>query len=246
MRSGSTRTEQIWRYRTDLPDLVFDQQFFDEDWLYANNAVHQKANAGRGVTLFVSLNGYSLVLRRYRRGGLVSRLSKRRYLWSGLEHSRPMREFDTLFRLETLQLPASRAYAVELRRVAGGLAYEASLLTLRLDGSTLAELLSRDSVPESTWSVIGHCIATFHLARLQHADLNAHNIMVEAGKAYLIDFDRSRWRSDKHDRSWMEKNLMRLHRSLSKVAGENGAWQSGWLQLKSSYADTLAEKSMIV
>jgi len=65
----------------------------------------------------------------------------------------------------------------------------------------------------------GRLIARFHRAGLDHADLNAHNILFDAnGHGWLIDFDRGVQRIPAT--AWRERNLKRLHRSLVKLRGE--------------------------
>ena len=54
-----------------------------------------------------------------------------------------------------------------------------------------------------------------------HADLNAHNILVNPHGLYLIDFDRGRLR--RPSLHWRRANLARLKRSLIKV----GAREAG-------------------
>jgi 3-deoxy-D-manno-octulosonic acid kinase len=59
-------------------------------------------------------------------------------------------------------------------------------------------------------------IAKFHHAGVDHADLNAHNILLDAAqRVSVIDFDRGRLRTPG---SWRLRNLRRLHRSLLKIA----------------------------
>lgn len=68
------------------------------------------------------------------------------------------------------------------------------------------------------WEATGQLIARFHRAGLDHADLNAHNILFDAGgHGWLIDFDRGVLRIPAT--RWRERNLKRLHRSLLKLRG---------------------------
>jgi 3-deoxy-D-manno-octulosonic acid kinase len=121
--------------------------------------------------------------------------------------------------LTELGLPAPRPFAA--RVVKSGLFYRADLITSRLSGaSSLAECLAADTLPENTWRAIGRTIAQFHSAGLWHADLNAHNVLVnERGKIALVDFDRARFRSPAA--GWQEANLARLLRSLKKLKRTN-------------------------
>jgi 3-deoxy-D-manno-octulosonic acid kinase len=62
-------------------------------------------------------------------------------------------------------------------------------------------------------------VARSHRVGLDHADLNAHNLLFDpAGKGWVIDLDRGELRIPAT--GWRERNLARLHRSLLKVRGE--------------------------
>ena len=59
-------------------------------------------------------------------------------------------------------------------------------------------------------------VARFHRAGVDHADLNAHNLLFNPqGKGWMIDFDRGALRIPAT--RWRENNLMRLQRSLLKL-----------------------------
>jgi len=49
---------------------------------------------------------------------------------------------------------------------------------------------------------------------VDHADLNAHNILMGDGGVSIIDFDRGRLRAPG---KWAAANLARLQRSLMKI-----------------------------
>ncbi|MEE7561082.1 3-deoxy-D-manno-octulosonic acid kinase, partial [Xanthomonas sp. Kuri4-2] len=69
------------------------------------------------------------------------------------------------------------------------------------------------------WEETGRLIARFHRAGLDHADLNAHNILFDGNhQGWLIDFDRGVLRIPAT--RWRERNLARLQRSLVKLRGE--------------------------
>jgi 3-deoxy-D-manno-octulosonic acid kinase len=72
---------------------------------------------------------------------------------------------------------------------------------------------------DAPWEEAGRLVARFHRAGLDHADLNAHNLLFNAqGKGWMIDFDRGALRIPAT--RWRERNLKRLHRSLLKLRGE--------------------------
>ncbi|MGO1626131.1 MAG: 3-deoxy-D-manno-octulosonic acid kinase [Halomonadaceae bacterium] len=185
---------------------------------------------GRGSSLFITPHiagdnapgsGEQWVLRPYRRGGMAARLSKDRYLWLGAERTRALREIRLTARLYGQGLPVPRPVAVCVTRY--GLSYTAALITRRIPGAkALAsrlegltpEQLERDlaGVLEST----GAMIRRFHAAGLDHVDLNARNILIDADDTpWLIDLDRCRLRAPG---KWQAANLTRLERSLTRFA----------------------------
>lgn len=201
------------------------EQFDPAYWLARDaNAVRA---AGRGQIVQIDVAGRSAVLRRYRRGGWVARLLQDRYLWTGLERSRPAREFRTTLALFEAGLPVARPLAALVQW--DRLTARGALVTEYIgDSRTLAQSLpvmvtdqpvavSGNRIP---WAAVGRTLRRFHDAGLDHADLNAHNILLGADEqVHVIDFDRARWRSPEGDaqQRWRSGNLRRLHRSLLKL-----------------------------
>jgi 3-deoxy-D-manno-octulosonic acid kinase len=192
---------------------------------------------GRGRTLFVEHRGQQWVLRHYYRGGLVGRIATDAYWWSGPDRTRAFREWRMLAHLHALRLPAPRPVAA--RVVRGGFHYTADLLTVRIAGAvSLSQRLAAGTVPARLWRDIGACLAWFHAAGVDHADLNAHNIQVDsADRVHLLDFDRGRLRSSPG--AWQRRNLDRLYRSLLKISAQHGVpFRSGdWQSLLDGYRD---------
>lgn len=193
--------------------------------------------SGRGVTLYVDAGHAHWVLRPYRRGGLFARLVRRWYLFTGRENTRCFREFRVLARLYAQGLPVPRPVAAWYER--SGLVYRAALITVRVAQSdTLARVLKLEPLAPQSWLAIGRCLREFHDSNLCHADLNAHNILLDnEQRVYLIDMDRARFRS--RGGRWQQANLARLRRSLNKVSVEEGAefrGDSDWAALLAGYA----------
>ena len=191
---------------------------------------------GRGSAWFIDAPFGAAVLRRYLRGGWMARISRDRYLFTGWRRSRPVAEFRVLERLESLGLPVPAPLAAGVRR--RGLVCTGAVLTRRIPGvRPLADLLAARAQDADLWRRVGACVRRFHDAGVVHADLNARNILVDAGGAvYLIDFDRARIRNGAERR--FRRNLRRLHRSLVKLwptgqpAGQRAA---SWAQLERGY-----------
>jgi 3-deoxy-D-manno-octulosonic acid kinase len=208
-----------------------ESSFFDPDHWESRRAVLGAA-AGRGQVCIFRYGESEYVLRHYRRGGLVARLSDDRYVWTGLARTRAWREWHLLAWMHERGLAVPRPIAARVRR--HGLFYTADLVTLRLPRVwTLADLLGRWALPEETWRELGAAIARLHAAGVRHADLNARNILLDdGGKVFLLDFDQAR-RMPGRGR-WQQSNLERLRRSLDKFAAadimfrfEDQAWD--WL-----------------
>jgi len=173
-------------------------------------------SGGRGGAWFVDAPFGACVLRQYLRGGLVARLSRDRYLWRGASRTRSFAEFRLMRELLSRGLPVPRPIAATYVRE--GMRYRAAILLERLDGvRSLADraLVAGQGAP---WEEAGRMIARFHREGLDHADLNAHNILFDGnGRGWLIDFDRGRMRIPAT--GWREGNLKRLYRSLLKLRG---------------------------
>jgi 3-deoxy-D-manno-octulosonic acid kinase len=197
------------RQRQAGPEL-----FDPEHW---GDRAHAVEGSGRGAAWFIDAAGRALVLRRYLRGGLAARLSRDAYAWHGESRVRSFAEYRLLraLRERGLAVPAAHA-ACYWRR---GRLYRAAILVERISGArSLAELASAQG-SAAPWPATGRLIADFHHAGLDHADLNARNVLFDGGGAgWLIDLDRGRLR--RPARGWRERNLARLQRSLRKLRGE--------------------------
>lgn len=188
--------------------------------------VRTAAAGGRGAAWIVpDADGGEWVLRHYRRGGLPAKFVADIYLWTGLEYTRPWREWRLLAEMHALGLPVPRPVAA--RVVRSGIGYRGDLVTRRVPlALSLAELLANDTIASTSWEAVGACIRRFHEAGVWHADLNAHNILMDGtGGVWLIDFDRGEWRSG--DTAWKQQNLARLRRSLRKLGyGDAQDWRA--------------------
>jgi 3-deoxy-D-manno-octulosonic acid kinase len=193
-----------------------DPRWFDPD-AWGPRAV-PVSGSGRGGAWFIEDTSHGpCVLRHYLRGGMAAAVSRDRHLWRGVEGVRSFAEFRLLRELGKRKLPVPQPIAASYVRE--GPTYRAAILMQRLTGvRSLADMATGDpaTVP---WEDTGRLVARFHREGLDHADLNAHNILYdEAGRGWLIDFDRSRMHIPAT--GWRARNLSRLERSLLKVRGE--------------------------
>lgn len=200
--------------------------WFEPRYWIARGAVVGEA-LGRGSTLIVAEGARRLVLRHYRRGGLVARLSPDRYLWRGESATRPFRELMLIARLHAAGLPVPVPVAARYQRE--GASYRGDIITEYLEGTeSLAQRLAAGPPSFDTWAAIGRCLRRFHDAGVCHADLNAHNILLrDASTVYLIDFDRG---SQRAAGLWRDANLVRLRRSLEKLNDQHGGRRFDELQ----------------
>ncbi len=191
-----------------------DTGIFEPDSLQARGLLTGSA-PGRGTTWFFVHHDQPLVLRHYRRGGLVARLLHDRYVWTGLARTRAWREFQLLAHMLAAGLPVPPPVAVRVIRA--GLYYRADLITRRILFTTsLAAALTTRGLDMTRWRTLGITLRRFHDAGVYHADLNAHNILLgKDNTVYLADFDKGALRRPRA--RWQQDNLARLHRSLQKL-----------------------------
>jgi len=190
-----------------------DAEFFDPDHWRSQDALLGTAQ-GRGAAVIFCHDGNHYVLRHYRRGGLMAKLSDDKYRWSGLEKSRAWREWYLLAKMYQQGLPVPRPIAARVQR--HGLFYRADLVTLCLPNvQPLADVLMVRKLDAQTWRKLGATLRHFHDAGIYHADLNARNILLDAqGQVFVIDFDKGEER--RPDNVWQQANIDRLERSFNK------------------------------
>ena len=199
-------------YDAALPDVP-DHDWFEPAWWVARGGMQSRAG-GRGGVAFVQAPFGTCVLRHYRRGGLVAPLLDDRYLWTGRGRCRGFAEFVLLAELLARSLPVPAPVAARCER--HGLFYTADLITRAIGNArTLAQAAAAGGLDSALCERVGALVARFHAEGVDHADLNAHNILVADDNLWLIDFDRGEIRTS--GTAWKLANLARLKRSLLKV-----------------------------
>ena len=130
-----------------------------------------------------------------------------------------MQEMEMLSTMHEAQLPVPKPAAVRIHK--NKFTYQADIITVLIpNAKTLSSVLMRVALANETWQRVGRVIKNFHNHNCYHADLNAHNIMLNnEGGVYLIDFDKSEIKASSG--KWKVKNLQRLKRSLEKLAKNN-------------------------
>ena len=210
----------------------FDPQRFDPAHWHARAAA-EPTTGGRGASWFVA-GIEPWVLRRYRRGGMVSRLLADTYLWLGESRARPIIEWQLLAWAHDAGLPVVRPVAALVERA--GLGYRGALITERVTARSLAARLHEGAADPVLWRAAGVAVGRCHAAGLDHADLNLHNILLaDDARAWIIDLDRGVRRATPG--AWCDANLARLARSLAKE-GANAdatACRTAWRALREGY-----------
>ncbi|HKE93158.1 MAG TPA: 3-deoxy-D-manno-octulosonic acid kinase [Povalibacter sp.] len=230
---------------TDRGGILYDASllrkpqdaWFAREYWAESNAVREVVG-GRGSVCFLQTEAGGWVLRHYLRGGLIARIASDSYFWWGAARTRSFAEWRLLAELRRRELPVPAPVAA--RYVRSGLTYRADLITVELPTSlTLASAMTQ-ALPAAGWRAVGHTIARFHAQGVQHADLNAHNILLGADDTvYVLDFDRGRIRTRG---SWEQTVLARLKRSLEKISSQRGVNfdAARWGELMSGYEKRLA------
>ena len=183
----------------------------------------QSMAGGRGTVYRMTISEIGdVVVRKYRRGGLLRNILKDKFIIPG----RGRRELValTVARREGVSVPEPIG-AVETRNF---LFYRARIVTRELtDCLNLPDFLDKTGVNpddrEGGLIETGKTIRSMHDAGIYHRDLNMNNLMITTnGKTcHVIDFDRAKIYSDVGMRR-IKQNLRRLLRSARKLKRKTG------------------------
>ena len=222
----------------------FSAEMLSPSYWQQKNAVTGSAQ-GRGTTWFVAYNDnkntqHDWVLRHYYRGGLIGKINKDSYWFSGIKNTRAACEFALLRHMKTLQLPAPEPIAY--RVIQQGLVYKADLLSSRIQhAQDLVAILSEKALADDIWRNIGATIKRFHHHGIYHHDLNSHNILLDdKEQVFLIDFDRGELRTNPVNTNWKQANIARLQRSFLKELNKLAQFyftEANWQALIQGYQD---------
>ena len=123
----------------------FSADFFEPDYWRKHDSIEGSA-LGRGTTYFIRTGDSSFVLRHYRRGGLMAKISRDRYWWRGENETRAFAEWYLTYHLHRAGLPVPTPIAARYRR--NGLFYSADIITQRIENSEpLADRLLKGPLP---------------------------------------------------------------------------------------------------
>ncbi|MBY7668151.1 MULTISPECIES: 3-deoxy-D-manno-octulosonic acid kinase [Vibrio] len=189
---------------------------------------------GRGTTWFVQLQHTQGALRHYHRGGLFGKFVADYYWFTGWEKTRSYQEFVLLNYLREAGVNVPRPIAARVQK--NGFFYKADLLSEKVcNARDLLTILQEQIISVQLYRKIGREIRKMHDARVNHTDLNIHNILVdEQETVWIIDFDKC---YVEVSRNWQSSNLERLKRSFIKeVVKRSIKWcELDWQSLKQGY-----------
>ncbi len=193
-------------------------------WFDAEYWQHQQAAepiaGGRGGSFRVHTPVGPAMLKHYRRGGQMARISRDRYLFIGWERSRSFREWRLLAKLCAMKLPVPQPLTALCCK--SGRSYQAALLTRWIDDARpLHDALQDTDVQHADGLLQAtlQSIQALHAAGVYHPDVNLGNVLVDAaGKIWLIDFDRAKLLvgGSRSHRQSLQRMYARLLRSAQR------------------------------
>ena len=202
-------------YDKTLINQISDECFTPQGWLHADPVSGRLRSAGRGNTMFIGNVPRQFVLRHYLRGGMVGRLVRDRYVFTGADRTRSFMEWRLLQKLSARQMRVPQPVAARYRR--HGMLYTADIITVRLRAIvSLSQYIAANGIGTTFWRDLGAAIREFHAAGVHHADMNAYNLQIDKdGHLWMLDFDKGALRPPG---PWQQQSLQRLQRSLLKIA----------------------------
>jgi 3-deoxy-D-manno-octulosonic acid kinase len=216
---------------------ISDDRFQASGWLHAEPVTGSLRSAGRGNTMFVGNVPRQFVLRHYLRGGLLGKVVRDLYVWTGEDGTRPFAEWRMLAKMADSGLRVPRPAAARYCRK--GPFYTADIITVRIPNVVpLSEYIAGDAPADSFWQSLGAAVQVFHEKGVCHADMNAYNLQIDNdGDLWMLDFDRGRLLPPG---PWQQQTLARLHRSLQKIVSLEPRLhfrQLNWEQFLEGYFD---------
>lgn len=210
---------------------------FDPLHLQQHNLVVSTAT-GRGVVYFFKTsqsNNKVLVLRHYKRGGLIAKVSDDKFYFTDEDQSRAFQELNILEYLSTQNVNVPKVMGARICK--HGLFYTADIVTAAIPNcNELHEKLQNNPVGNEIWHAVGVQIGKMHKARVCHDDINVKNVLIDdQQRVFLLDFDKC---SKKSGHQWQASNLQRFRRSIDKQIGLNSTYyfeEKNWQALLNGY-----------
>lgn len=170
-----------WAQVVEAEANYFNSKLFDPT-TYGEQA-QRVSDGGRNAAWYIQTPIGAAVLRHYQRGGLMARVSRDRYLFSGEAKVRSFQEFRVMNYLAQCGVPVPPALGAFYQRQ--GLGVRMALITQcvphsqslsRVVQAVLEGQLSQKQFAQYAQEVAA-AIAQMHDAGIWHADLNAFNIL---------------------------------------------------------------------
>jgi 3-deoxy-D-manno-octulosonic-acid transferase len=224
---------------TDMSNEALSCQL--DSILHSPQIVNLAAGSGRGQAYRVEYQGLQWVLRHYRRGGWMARLAQDTYPPTPTARSRAMQELVLLRTMHSMGLPVPAPVAAHYQRTHALMGrfsrYRADIAMEWLPNTrNLVQTLRERALTAHEWEAVGQAIAALHRHQIFHADLNAHNLLLDTqGQVFVVDFDKCKRRGGDE---WKARNLARLKRSLIKEHHRQALyWQEAkdWTSLLNAY-----------
>ena len=147
-------------YDKAIINQISDERFTPEGWLHAEVLTGSLRSGGRGNTMFVGNVPRQFVLRHYQRGGLLGKLVRDTYMFSGEDLTRPFMEWRLLDKLAANNMNVPRPAAARFCR--RGTFYTADLITVRIpDVVSLSQYIAAEERDETFWQSVGAAIWKF-------------------------------------------------------------------------------------
>ena len=177
----------------------------------------------RGAVLKKNINELDLVIRLYRRGGLMKFFTKNTFIKPFFTSSyRPIEEFKVLNSLKDLKVPKVIAVAVK----ENNFTYSGIIVTEKIKNSFnfLNEKPSSKELIEKIAFKAGNLAKKITSKGVFHPDLHIGNVLYDNNQeVYIIDFDKASIISKGHSsvKNSIDKIISRWDRSVNKFYNED-------------------------
>lgn len=188
---STTHTKIYNSYHFGSPSHIADQQLKQLIRLFKlpKNSFNSALNGRTSITV-VPLQGIgSVVIKHYRRGGIIRYLIKQHYLKWG--KTRCQLEYELLQKVRSLGINAPEPVAFAYR---GRLFYQCWLVTREIqDHQTLAQISrSNEEQARMIMKEVVKQVSILINNKILHVDLHPGNVIVDnQNQVYLLDFDKA-------------------------------------------------------
>lgn len=220
---GPTRYWYNPHQLTEKVEEAFSIEFWQKEERIIGSA------QGRGTTWFVQGENGEYALRHYFRGGLLGKIVRDQYIFTGWQQTRAFQELTLLSTLRKHDVNVPEPIAARVTK--HGMSYRSDIMIGKISNAQdlVSLLIDKKVISLSTYESIGHQIRKMHEAGVNHTDLNIHNILIDQHDVvWLIDFDKCK---QQRGERWKASNIARLQRSFAKEKElHNLSLSQGWFE----------------